>query len=121
MSGTEVLDILALAHALVDAGWTQNATARRADGTATFSVDPNAAVYCVSGALLVAAVNRLDLDPLKDWTGQPDWAVWRTADDLVVAALTLFSDPVDYNDAPGRRKRDVLRLLERAAGKVGKG
>jgi hypothetical protein len=121
MSGTEVLDILALAHALVDAGWTKGWPARRADGTSVAIFDSDAVAYCVSGALLVAAVNRLDLDPLKDWTGQPDWAVWRTADDLVVAALTLFSDPVDYNDAPGRRKRDVLRLLERAAGKVGKG
>ena len=69
----------------------------RADGTATWSNDPEAVGFCAGGAILRAYGYA--------HCGEPAYR----------AAVACGCETVmDFNDAPGRTKEQVIELLKRA-------
>lgn len=116
MTDAEVVECLALAHALVTAGWCKYHRAEEKDRQSTIPPSRLAVRWCALGALDAALYEVLP-------------AAWLT--EAAVQILDLLDDQVPdmpgqprrvstYNDRPETRKRDVLRLFEKAAACVGK-
>lgn len=106
ISNADLIDVYALAHALLrDSPWYRGGYR-----------DPTNGSMCLVTALSVAA------DYYWPRYSDPYEAVYLMALEQVQDAMPKNAGygflPV-YNDAPGRRKRDVLRLIERAVARVG--
>jgi hypothetical protein len=102
MNEAQTLDVLALAYALLDgAPWFHGLLPAKGHAE------------CAITALKRAFLERSRLQ---------DDATWIALRRLVESGLPAPYVTLGlYNDAPGRRKRDALRLFLRAAAKVGKG
>jgi hypothetical protein len=96
----EISPSLQLVRRQIKRGWCQLRTYRRRSGR--FS-------YCLMGALNECvetwAQRTAVIESLTAALPEPCSSPWRA---VKVAAL------VDFNDTPGRRKRDVLALIDRA-------
>jgi len=105
MTDAERVEVLALAWALLDGSpWYRG------------GIDWSAEGHCLVTAFATAWHER---------RGAPwDYGEEQAYDALRRLVRMGMPDPrqraAAYNDAPGRRKRDVLRLYEKAAGKIGK-
>lgn len=120
MDATDVLDLLILARAFVEAGWQKGfmATDRQKRITATFADD--AAHFCAMGALARAAV-ELDPNPVPIGIDNLPLAV---ADRVLTQTLRdrcQVRFVQHFNDAPDVEKSDVLALFDAACERVGKG
>ena len=58
MAEMKTHDVLRRAADLVDQGWTQGTSARLADGTKTSFSDPDAASFCIIGAVCAAVAKE---------------------------------------------------------------
>lgn len=99
--------VLINAAKLIEIGWTQGmSSCEKPDGTTA---------YCLAGAIsesascLIASGALDDKDPLKSYTA----AMMRFVDSL--PRPVEWSEIVRWNDAPERKKEDVLRALHHAA------
>jgi hypothetical protein len=108
-------DVLSLTHAMVREGWCQNGDAVDEQGRPVDDTAPEAARWCVQGALYVAFLERSAALGIESWENLRLWS------DLYGLLTDVAGrNCVAYNDAPRRRKRDVLRLIERTAARIGK-
>jgi len=117
MSNTEVLGVLALAHALIDSGWCQGYLARDRNRRKAYSLDSEARRWCLSGALHLAFNQGEWRDPFYEYQALIRWIVRLLPEQ---PSPLLSARLVAWNDAKGRRKQDVLALIETAAAEVGK-
>lgn len=110
MTNAEVLDLLALGRSFVEAGWCQMAPASDRDDLPLQPEASGAARFCALGAIDRA---RYELRVRRE--------VMEAALDLLYHALPrAWGNVASYNDHPARRKRDVLRLFDKAAAEIGK-
>lgn len=93
------LQVLRKARALIKKGWTQGAFARRKNGHTTEDDSAAAVKFCVRGA-----INRV-----------ARFGEWQVASKCLQDAL---DDPwrslVEFNDAKGRKRAEVVALFDRA-------
>lgn len=112
MTGSaRVLDVLALARAVVEAGHCKGHYAVDISGAPTQTYNPAAAAYCASGAVS-AALGALGL-PLRVLAAT-DRALQDTCQEQYGCWVEQF------NDAPATTQADVLALFDQAAARVGK-
>lgn len=117
---TSAADVLRAASALIETGWSQGAAARDGNGNPVSlfrgdikaGVNPDAVSLSIYGAVAVAAsAGRVDRMPL----------VWDVLYKLASASDTPHGGNnhvhpvVQFNEAPGRTKAEVLALLDVAA------
>ncbi len=107
MAEMKTHDVLRRAADLVDKGWTQDALARLADGTRTSFRDPDAASFCIIGAVYAEGKRRglSSLDVLCDLLKN------RGSEVSPFGEINLAT----WNDNPARKKREVVDLLLEAA------
>lgn len=87
------LDVLKLARKLVRKGWTQNTSARTAQGFRCDYLASDATHFCLSGAMHAAASKlHLHVPPIRVPCYGNDWPSW--------------------NDEEGRTQAEVLALLD---------
>lgn len=103
---------LRAAAVLVERGWTTKTMARDAMDRPTASMSPDAAKWCMAGAISRAATEYL----INEWPlviavhlGNPD-----TLTPNVLGQVDLMQIG-DFNDAPGRTAHIVAAALRRAA------
>ena len=90
-------EILAKARYLIYHGWTQGCEARDIDGDETWIGSPTACKFCLTGAIIKAGAHgglRADC-----------YHHLRTMGGINVNLVT-------WNDTPGRKKWEVLELLD---------
>lgn len=87
-------------------GWTQHAYARRADGLSVDAGSPEAKCYCAYGAFL----------GIYEPGSRDRWALCRLKEDAfgILSARVPHGNLVNWNDAPDRKKEDVIELFEAA-------
>lgn len=116
---TDCLDMFALAHALLDAGWCQRHFAQNEKGVSLGSLDDEATRFCLHGALERAAhelgLNLPGSELLPLGTAEIYHGALRKA--LYGSPST---NPIWLNDAPGTSAQDVLDFLCDAAAWIGK-
>lgn len=111
---TELLDTLALARAFLDEGWCRWYLARTENEQPTLPENPNAARWCLMGALSAAADHCLDGHPER-------WPL----EEALARRLTFHSKrrfkatPISVNDLDGLGA--VRELLDVVAAELGKG
>jgi hypothetical protein len=98
--------LLTAARAKVAAGWTQETSARRADGLAVGASDPAATCWCALGALFAAG------DALAPERCDREMEL-RAADELKRLGGVPTS-LVGWNDRRGRTQAEVVALFDRA-------
>jgi hypothetical protein len=104
MTDAERIEVLALAYALLDGSpWYRG-----------LGTNPDDA-HCAVTAFSIAFREKQQRWQYRGLDG--DYYQLRCLIDSVVPGGVQLPA---YNDAPGRRKRDVLRLYEKAAAKIGK-
>lgn len=92
---TEVIEVLRQARYLVSQGWTQHAASHEHQG--------GGISYCAWGAI------RHVLWEKGTWEyGQ----VGRSQPAIVALGYTIWGHPVNWNDCPGRTKRQVLDAFD---------
>lgn len=113
MTKEEILRIVEGARPLIEAGWTQGAYARDAEGDIAYFSGREATCFCIVGALLRAqnaplgkgdvseVVNQIHLRGFSRWTAPSAIHIW--------------------NDVPQRTKEDVLAVLDRTAASLRSG
>lgn len=96
-------------------GWTQGAIARHEDGGETDADDPDAACFCVNGAMW--AVTR---QAPRDGTFS---ALYDTARSRLYHEICNegYDMTEEWNDAPGRTAAEVIAKLRETAEKVESG
>lgn len=109
MDAAQVVEVLALARAFVEAGWCQGGLATDHAGIPCGAWEPTAADFCALGALHRA---RLELGLSRY---DPPVAM---AEQLLDEASGC-DDMALLNDAPTTTKRQVLALFDQAAARVG--
>lgn len=103
----DALSALLAARTLIDVeGWTQEASARRADGTKTDPYDANATCYCAYGAL----------SAVTEDSGTSLYAFAHAEHSL--KQFVKRGSYICFNDAPGRTKPQVLKLFDKAIAKL---
>lgn len=102
------LDILTKAREKLTRGWCQQRHAQLSDGDCTFSEDPEAVAWCISGAVMAAG-----------------GLVFGSAHNLISDSLAPDGENGEYrpsvthwNDQIGRTQADVLELMDRVIAKV---
>jgi hypothetical protein len=109
MDACAVLDVLALARAFVEAGWTQRFSARDRHGLNLMPTDNEAVRFCVAGALGRATY---ELEPPEaPYLSLLSHVCWEKHGELLHV----------FNDSPGVTHDEVLALFDAAAARVGKG
>ncbi len=81
-------------------GWTQEASARDAEGEPLFSTDPRACSFCILGAVWRAVGYENQMESR-----------------LVYALRNAIGEDaklVSYNDTPGRTQDEMLALVDKA-------
>lgn len=106
---TDVLDLLILARAFVEAGWVQGYCFADAEGAGV--AQDNAERFCMVGAYEAA---RCEL------RGRGVPTAWRTGLRVLQSMSPCASLPY-FNDDPATTKADVLALFDAACERVGKG
>lgn len=92
MSPTAVREALLRMLALIEVGWTRGRSKK---------MRGRRACYCISGACLEATKGAGRCIRVSTW-------------EAIEAATPFHQNPVEYNDAPGRTKQDMVRLLKHA-------
>ena len=113
MAEMKTHDVLRRAADLVDQGWTQGTSARLADGTKTSFSDPDAASFCIAGAVCAAIAKG---EGFSDGCFSSSIAALR--DFLKNRSEIDLAEEEDlgaWNDKPFRKKREVVDLLLEAA------
>lgn len=100
---TRILKALRATRAKIVEGWTQGTNARDMGGTIVRAEGPLACQWCTVGAFQAAV---------------PDAHVRFHARLKLEESLIGTKDLVGWNDAPGRGKRHVLALFDRAIKKL---
>lgn len=90
---------------LAEVGWTQHESARNAAGRVVYFNDPSVTCFCISGAMAKSSGMHMA------WNEFEGWDLLRRV--LIKNPVGPF-DPIDWNDAPGRTKAEVLDLFDRA-------
>ena len=121
--------ILGRASDLIKRGWTQGKMARDAHGNVTTSVSPNAARFCLVGAVRRAAfdVTGVDVATVDDgsgWFDEPEHrrvaaSAYHDAMERVIRAVSESYNArrrralteTEWNDDPGRKIGEVYALL----------
>ena len=103
-------EILEQARALIERGWTQNASARNADGDHVAPTSRHACKWCASGALNTV------YETIQNWRDDPKT---EEASDLVRAAIPKGSNDfhktiIGFNDAIETTKADILSVFDEA-------
>lgn len=93
------LDVLNRAKGLIEQGWTQRANARDSCGKECAYYAESACYFC-----LVGAFNRAFYEK-----GIDDF---RIRAEIFSAVLERLEFPATWNDAPNRKKEDVIELLD---------
>lgn len=94
------VDVLRAARERIEKGWCQGDYARSKHGRVVDSDDPEAALWCASGALWA----EVDLSQIDVYGHAQSLLERYVADDCIE----------DWNDAPGRDKAEVLNLFDKA-------
>ncbi len=119
MAEMKTHDVLRRAADLVDKGWTQGTAARLADGTRTLFDDPDAASFCIIGAVNAVVAKGEGFSDgyfLYSLAVLRDFLKNRGEIDLAEEEdLGAWSDLGGWNDNPFRKKREVVDLLLEAA------
>lgn len=91
--------------------WGQHLEARDIYGNIVQATDPRADCFCLSGALRKAWFEQLQtLPPASVLEGLPVFRITQ----LICEGTGVPMPIVHWNDAKGRTKRDVLRLIDEA-------
>lgn len=103
-SAKTVADILTAAADLIapEGGWTQGTFARDSEGKQTGWRDPEAACFCVSGAIARANGGL--------------WTAWNAFD--AYCRKRGFRHMAEFNDEPRRTQAEVVAALRQAAEKA---
>ncbi len=110
----ETLLILQGALRYIRKGWCRGWFARTKEGYIVNELNSRACKWCAAGALSRATHDLLDVDYLlKDPAG-------KSAHERVIKELPRDYSIVGFNDRRGRKKRDVVRVFERAIKKLEK-
>lgn len=96
MATLTVREALLRIQGLIEKGWTRKRNVKMRYGRPC---------YCISGAYAVVT---------KGQSIEVASRVWGA----IRAVTPFYGSPIDFNDAPGRKKEEVVRLLQRAAAKV---
>lgn len=101
----EVRELLIVARALVDRGWTQRVEALNGKGKPVWARNPQSVCWCLAGALDRAAYLLHQPDVLVDEIGH------------ILAQKLGFdfedlAEVVNWNDAPERTQAEVVALLD---------
>ena len=104
---TNALLILKEARALVEKGWTQNAEARNKRGAECSKLDRHACAWCITGAMDAVSYKRFTLASL-------DWQEAVRAIRIAINRDVEYTFLSDWNDAPGRKKEEVLAVFDKA-------
>lgn len=101
-----VKDVLVEAKALLlEKGWTKGAGARDARGMSVPNYSPQAARFCVLGAIECATMKSGEL-------ARADALFYGARDS--VARVACVGSVVTFNDAPMRTKEEVIAVLDKA-------
>lgn len=105
-----VIDVLKRMRTILRKGWTQDEFAINAKGQSVISSSPNAVKFCLLGA----KTRVLDeLDPVKPWI------LDESVNDLLLQCIRpCFRYIPDFNDAPGRKKSEILKVVSCAIEKA---
>ncbi len=97
----KTIDGLKQVRDLLEKGWTQEASARDADGEPLLSTDTRACSFCILGAVWRAVAGHDN--PMESR--------------LVYALRNAIGEDaklVAYNDTPGRTQDEILALVDKA-------
>ena len=105
---SRILQILKVAHAKVQHGWTQGPYAKDVFGRPCPSRDPNACQWCARGALS-AASNLGSYDEIR----QAQYEM-----ECVLEKISNFDCLLKFNEHPKTTKDDVLKLFDKTIHRV---
>ena len=88
---------------IIESGWTKRTLARSVEGYAVHPNDRRATSWCLGGAIRLAVYTN---EGLKDY---------KSTMDRLMRNLELREAIARWNDCPGRRKKQVVALLRKAA------
>jgi len=91
---------------LANRGWTQGVFARDKNGREVSAGDSKATRFCINGAIDRACRG------IKN--GSARAAAWSKAADAVQRAVPKPFGAVGYNDATGRKRKEMIALLDEA-------
>lgn len=119
MDSAPVLELLILARAFVEAGWSRNRMAKNANSTRSLSErDPAAVRFCALGA-----INRAEYEFGEAYCRSERRVALMVLRQVLCeeAPESLGGDLTLFNDHPYRGKAEVLALFDAACERVGKG
>ena len=88
---------------IIESGWTKRTLARNIEGYAVHPNDRRATSWCLGGAIRLAVYTN---EGLKEYSSTMD---------RLMRNLELREDIGRWNDCHGRRKKQVVALLRKAA------
>lgn len=109
------MKVLEEAKKLLEAGWTQEAEARNKDGKPVWADSEEACCFCIIGAVFAAAGR------LYESNSEEVEEAFKALDKVKLAIssndtyLTSKDCIANWNDHPGRKKEEVLEMMEKAA------
>ena len=101
---SKLVKSLQIARGYLEKGWTQNASARNESGAIIGPHWPQAVCWCLTGAC-----TRSAFDIIGDIAPDLNYLRVEMIDAL---RITIGYEPVIYNDSEGRRKEDVLMIVD---------
>lgn len=108
-----VVDVLKRMRSILRKGWTQKEMARNAKGQKVRATHPEATEFCLAGAQYRALA---DIDPAMPWTTEC------CVEDLIRLCVQRCGGDsvVIFNDAPERKKSEVIAVVTCAIEKAQK-
>ena len=103
-------EVLTQARVLVEQGWTQKVCARNANGDRVATNDPDACMFCATGAVSAAIMKSA-----KNQDAKADEAFFGAVNLLDNITLKCDSGCAEnFNDHPKTTKEDILELFDKA-------
>ncbi len=105
----DVLKVLETARALIEKGWTQRVAAADKHGRQVDVISEKATCFCTVGAIHRASA---DLDLPSSSATLAKRVLRQSFSRIIVVNHVIDDGLIIFNDAPGRKKEEVLSLFD---------